>query len=277
MTRPVEVNPWLDGIGRGTFPNAMRRMGRAMREHARPRHGRASAHHRVGEIEARCADAAGLGHIADESVDLVITDPPYGDKIDYTALAGAFRPWLRALGVSAPGRAPRALPTGGDARAHREHLARCLTETARTMRAGAVLALTYQGGSPAWAALAAALRRAGLEPRALGAVLGDGAAGHHKRGRNGRWDALVVARKPERWTPKRRTALVVDARDEARARHRAEQRRAECESERWLWNAADAANIARGALAMEALARRRREGGRRFADALEEIEEEDGR
>ena len=269
VTRPVEVNPWLDGIARGTFPNAMRRIARAMRDHARPRHGRASPHHKMAQIEVRCADSASLSHIADQSIDIVVTDPPYWDKIDYTALAGAFRPWLAALGACASRRPPRAL----GARDHAGHLARCLTEAARTLRTGAVLALTYQGEAPAWAALAAGLRRAGLEPRALGAVLGDSAAGHHKRGRNGRWDALVVTRKPERWTPLTRVVLTVDARDERRARQRAAQRRAECEGGQWTWNPADRANIARAALAMEALERRGRHRARRLADALEDIEE----
>lgn len=30
ITRPVEINPWLDGIGRGTFPNVISKIGKAM-------------------------------------------------------------------------------------------------------------------------------------------------------------------------------------------------------------------------------------------------------
>ena len=30
VTRPVEINPWLDGTGRGTFPNAIRQVQRAI-------------------------------------------------------------------------------------------------------------------------------------------------------------------------------------------------------------------------------------------------------
>jgi putative DNA methylase len=30
VTRPVEINPWLDGTGRGTFPNAVRQVQRAI-------------------------------------------------------------------------------------------------------------------------------------------------------------------------------------------------------------------------------------------------------
>jgi hypothetical protein len=30
VTRPVEINPWLDGTGRGTFPNTVRQVQRAI-------------------------------------------------------------------------------------------------------------------------------------------------------------------------------------------------------------------------------------------------------
>ena len=30
VSRPVEINPWLDGTGRGTFPNAVRQVQRAI-------------------------------------------------------------------------------------------------------------------------------------------------------------------------------------------------------------------------------------------------------
>jgi len=51
--------------------------------------------------------------IGDETIDLVITDPPYFDNIAYSELADFFHPWMRQLGLIAT-REMRGFPTNID-------------------------------------------------------------------------------------------------------------------------------------------------------------------
>ncbi len=44
-----------------------------------------------------CGSSTALNRHADQSVDLVITDPPFGDIMQYGELASFFYPWLRSL------------------------------------------------------------------------------------------------------------------------------------------------------------------------------------
>src|SRR5262249_46376249 len=96
VCRPVEINPWLDGTGRGTFPNAVRQVQRAI-DFAR---GPEVAHLDGGFIHSgsldpmegqRChivqGDSRTLARVRDKSIDLILTDPPYFDNIAYSELS----------------------------------------------------------------------------------------------------------------------------------------------------------------------------------------------
>src|SRR5207244_6544570 len=111
--RPVEINPWLDGTGRGTFPNAVRQVQRAIAFARAPREPLLAGGFRPapprcpatdGTDRAPAArilhgDARSLRGIGTRSVDLVLTDPPYFDNVAYAELSGFYRPWLQLLGV----------------------------------------------------------------------------------------------------------------------------------------------------------------------------------
>jgi adenine-specific DNA methylase len=102
----VEVNPWLERNGRGTFPNAVRAVERAARwlkEEQEPtvdggmRQVRSFL--KPMRWDVRCGDARDLAHIPSASIDLVLTDPPYFDYIAYSELGHFFVPWLARLGL----------------------------------------------------------------------------------------------------------------------------------------------------------------------------------
>lgn len=109
VTRPVEINPWLDGTGRGTFPNAVRQVQRAIEFARQPKEplieGGFRLVHDVTTAEALAEilhrNSRDLHPLSDESVDLVLTDPPYLDNVAYSELSDFFLPWLQLLGLAA--------------------------------------------------------------------------------------------------------------------------------------------------------------------------------
>ncbi len=87
IARPVEINPWLQKSGRGTYPNAVRAVVRASRALKDPREPSPRGFlKRIkdaprGATDIVCGDARRMAHIPTASVDLVLTDPPYFDYI----------------------------------------------------------------------------------------------------------------------------------------------------------------------------------------------------
>jgi putative DNA methylase len=206
IARPVEVNPWLERNGRGTFPNAVRsvaRASKALKASSEPeRDGPAvqvPAHGR-GAWDIRCGDASDLSHIAAGSVDLVLTDPPYFDYIAYSELGHFFVPWMVRLGLLGA-RHLSSFPAGqlasslGHEEAERifaEALAVRLREVSRVCRPGARVVFTYQSlDGRGWRALAHALGAAGMRPLQAWPMFGDGGSGPHKHANSISWDCVV--------------------------------------------------------------------------------------
>ncbi|WP_273846399.1 hypothetical protein [Rubrobacter calidifluminis] len=210
ITRPVEINPWLDGTGRGTFPNAVRQVQRAIESARHPREplleggfrpvrdGTASSPARIVHTDSR-----NLGFIEDRSVDLVLTDPPYLDNVAYSELSDFFLPWMQLLSLApADGEGvsgfERNLAARGRNRAavegYRRALARCFCEVSRVLKPAGRFVFTYQHRTAgAWCALARAMACARLRPVQVFPLLGNGDRGPHNHEGTIRWDAVFVA------------------------------------------------------------------------------------
>ena len=115
VCRPVEINPWLDGTGRGTFPNTVRQVQQAVAFAQAPE----VAHLGGGFVRSGSLDVTGaaprtiangdsreLAAVRDQSVDLILTDPPYCGNIAYSELSDFFLPWLQQFGLVAESPSP---------------------------------------------------------------------------------------------------------------------------------------------------------------------------
>lgn len=209
IARPAEINPWLRKNGRGTFPNAVRAVQRAAAALKEPREPtRAGAVRQVedrpqGAWDLRCGDVKNLAHIADGSIDLVLTDPPYFDYISYSELGHFFVPWLVHFGLVAP-EAVSGFPAEQMAAGSRspaaiarftEGMADAFKEIRRVCRPEARVVFTYQNlNGHGWTALAKAMAEGGVRPIGAFPLLGDAGTRLHKRERSISWDAVVICR-----------------------------------------------------------------------------------
>jgi adenine-specific DNA methylase len=214
VSRPVEINPWLDGTGRGTFPNAVRQVQRAIDFARAPEvahlDGGFVRSGSLGPVRGQTrhvihGDSRVLARVKDRSVDLILTDPPYFDNIAYSELSDFFLPWLQAFGLIQPrnGRAPR-MPANLAARSRGEEglstfqrgLTRCFAQMHRVLKDEGRLVFSYQHRTPeAWAALACALAEGGWVPVQVFPMLGNSTAGPHQHEGTITWDAVSVYRK----------------------------------------------------------------------------------
>ena len=229
-----EVHPLgMRGVGSGGFRHMLAKYERAKRwcerpyETVRRRDGRL---HRIDCAPERVAvttattvtelqaqPGSGLlrrgaltaGHLPDESVDLVLTDPPYYDNVQYAQLMELCYTWLRRL---APGtdyfdvahaktdEDAVGVPAGGedDMAAFAGRLSDVYVAAAAALRPGGMFAFTYHHNDlPAYAPLVVACADAGLTPTRVYACPSEMRVSRHIHERNASTvDAVFVLRKP---------------------------------------------------------------------------------
>ena len=231
IVRPVEINPWLEGIGRGTFPNALAKVRKGVAFAAAPTDlhpdgGRVRSEGAVGPRDGKVGrspadvvdgglgaavavhDSTDLSPFPDASVDLVLTDPPYLDNVSYSELSDFYLAWRQVLGIAEPPyddparSAPMALNLAAcdrseDAvRSYAEGLRSTFTECRRVLRTGGLFVFTYHHASPqAWAAIGEAIAASRLECTSVLPLRGEGRGGLHTYEGTIKWDAVLVLRK----------------------------------------------------------------------------------
>lgn len=124
--------------------------------------------------------------LADRSVNVVLTDPPYFDDVQYGELSRLFHAWLRVYDPSLVfDEALEATPNtvrGTTAKDYEDTITACLSESRRTLKKDGALVLTFHNKKlTAWNALASALHRAGFVVTALAVVRAENEADHCKR------------------------------------------------------------------------------------------------
>jgi hypothetical protein len=236
ITRPVEVNPWLADVGRGTFPNALNKIRKAIAYAKNPsdlhldgvRRPTGKSSLPTGPVgknpkgvfsgnvrkAVKTQSSISLTGIPDGSVDLILTDPPYFDNISYSELSDFYLAWHQVLGAaeapyddperSAPmrenlsvnGKRPGAVEQYG------KDLSAIFRELRRVLKPKGLCVFTYHHKSPvAWAALGDALAGSGLKCTAVVPMRGEGQGGLHAYEGTLKWDAVLVCRPGDRPNP----------------------------------------------------------------------------
>lgn len=209
VARPVELNPWLTYNGRGTFPNAVRSVEKAaawlqnQQEHSVDGGFREVQTPRQGNIRVQLGDAKHLKGVPNNSIDLVVTDPPYVDYISYSELAHFFTPWMRRFQLVPPV-AVKGFPknqlapksrTQESLKKFEKQIRQVFAEIRRVVKEDGRVVLSYQfSGEDGWLFLGKALAEAGVIPSVVFPILGDSDAGLHKSPETPRWDGILVCR-----------------------------------------------------------------------------------
>jgi putative DNA methylase len=130
--------------------------------------------------------------LPEDSVELILTDPPYHDDIQYSELALPLQAWAKLERADWKEDAAFS-PLNGGPEEYRRSLCRLFTEIKRILKMDGRLVFSYANREPdAWVALFGALCTAGLHPLAYQAVHAENETGHWKRNaRSCNYDVLL--------------------------------------------------------------------------------------
>lgn len=232
IERPAENNVWGTVFGRGTFVKCFEKVRRAKVYCQRPYERLVDLHgkrytrwtggeqivgHLVDSFDQlmatdraallRCQSSEDLSFIPDQSVDAIITDPPYFDNVQYSELADFFYVWLRlALKDSYPwfqpelsGRPSEIVQNeklGKTTDFFREGLQRIFAGCRRVLKDDGLLVFTFHHNQRwAWEGIAQLLLDAGFYVSATPVVRSEGKSGFHSSKGNIRYDCVLVCRK----------------------------------------------------------------------------------
>ena len=159
-----------------------------------------------------CQSSENLSFIPRNSVDAIITDPPYFDNVQYSELADFFYVWLR-LGLQdtypwfRPELSSRSSEIvkndklGKTVDFFSEGLCRVFTECHRVLKDDGLLIFTFHHNRLwAWEEIARLLLNAGFYISASPVVRSEGKSGFHSSKGNIRYDCVLVCRKrPSHW------------------------------------------------------------------------------
>ncbi len=230
ITRPVELNPWQDGVGRGTFINTVKKISKAIAFAKAPKE-----LHPEGAKVAYCdafeREQANMGTVDEvlngnataaietqssedlyllpnESVDLVLTDPPYFDNLSYSELSDFYLAWHQELGIAPPpyddktASAPilqnLAITRRSDdaIKGYQERLQQIFMECERVLKPDGICVFTYHNKlASAWDTLGTALLHSSLAVTKVLPMRGEGQGGLHTYDGTIKWDAVLVCRK----------------------------------------------------------------------------------
>ncbi len=156
-TLTVEPNVWGTRVGRGTVRRRLRSFANASAWMKERCSGRAM------RIQEGSSERMAL---RDRSVDLILTDPPYHDDVQYSELSMPLRAWAGLPQANLPGEAVVNPATGQNSAEgeYRDLLAKIFSECCRVLKADGHLVFSFANREPrAWIALFEALECAGLQ------------------------------------------------------------------------------------------------------------------
>ena len=165
----------------------------------------------VGTAEITCGSSTDLVHLADASIDLVITDPPFGGLLHYSELSDFFYVWLRLVlkdrypTLFAPDYTPKSLEAVANRAREPEDpdgfyqrlLTQCWRESYRILQPSGLLAFTFHHSEDEpWVAVLESLFDAGFYLEATYPIRSDETKGEGEFGsKTIEYDIIHVCRK----------------------------------------------------------------------------------
>ena len=235
VSRPVENNVWGTELGRGSFSKCFYKMLEGKRYAVKPfeyvysQDGRpdrvfsgegisCNLYRRNLPANSDAESSAlilnrsseDLRPIATESIDLILSDPPYYDNLAYSELSDFYHVWLKLLKLNSyPGNEHKRTPlkealyvangkstTNGEHESFSQGLASAFAECYRVLKNDGLLVFTFHHNDPrAWAALAEALLSAGFRVTNTFPVRSEGQSQFHSEDGTLKWDEVLVCRK----------------------------------------------------------------------------------
>jgi putative DNA methylase len=206
-TVTVETN-LLSTSGRGTLPRRFEATEKALRwmqaggYPERTSQAKASASRRQVNGALIVTGSSERQLLRRGAAQLIFTDPPYHDDLQYGELARLFHAWMAHGGAyQAPLESDEAVPNsvrGATTEHYENKVTACLQESRRSLAPDGRLILTFHNKNmKAWKALSSALFRAGFDVVALAAVAAENASDHSKRGKESFLSDLVIECRPK--------------------------------------------------------------------------------
>ncbi len=186
----------------------------------------------VDAIYVACGSSDTIS-LPDQSVDIVVTDPPFFDNVHYSELADFFYAWQKLyprgfVNGSPTTRHPSEVQDA-DANEFSGKLSAVLDESARVLRDDGLLVFTYHHSRPdGWSSLFSAIVRAGLSVVNCHPVKSEMSVAAPKAQAKEpiQVDAIIVCRKATKYPAYACSTLAVIPPAEARARQKVERLRA---------------------------------------------------
>ena len=191
-TLTAEIDPWGER-GRGTVRRRLAHAAKASqwlarhstKEHVNMRTATSRRTKLGNGLTVVCGSSAAIP-IPDGTVDLILTDPPYHDDVQYADLASIFRAW-RGLPLGRLEGDVTAIRGGGQAedKRFRAALITIFTECHRVIAADGHMVLSFANRQPqAWIALLSALNASGWQACGFDVVHAENETDHSKNGKN---------------------------------------------------------------------------------------------
>lgn len=197
-TFAVEPHVWgVKHMGRGTASARLKALSKAADWSAEKLAGRKIRVRRslrrtsLGSETILVAGSAHRLGVPDGSLDLVLTDPPYHDDVQYAELAWLYQAWNggvhRLKGDLTVG------PNGTAADAYRVEMTKVFREVRRALKRDGHLILSYANREPqAWVSLIGALHDAGFRAVGVVAVMAENETDHAKTNRRAATYDLII-------------------------------------------------------------------------------------
>src|SRR3954469_5553955 len=205
----VETN-LLSPVGRGTIPRRLRAAEKGLiwlKETAMPEKTvLCSANSKRRPLRRGALIVTGSSSrqiLQDGAAQLVVTDPPYHDDLQYGELARLFHAWLSVQSSTPPPtEEAEAVPNtvrSTSTEQYEQIVKECLAESRRTLSPNGRLVLTFHNNNlAAWTALRNALSGAGFFVVGLATVSAENPADHSKRNKRSFLCDLVIECAPKR-------------------------------------------------------------------------------